>query len=43
MMTADEYLYVPIHHQMRPWAMKKNISTHHKSDDRAETRFVRID
>ncbi len=42
-MTADEYLYVPIHHQMRPWAMKKNISTHHKSDDRPETRFVRID
>jgi peptide/nickel transport system substrate-binding protein len=42
-MTADEALYVPIHHQMRPWAMKKNITTSHRSDDRPEARFARID
>ena len=42
-MTADEALYVPIHHQMRPWAMKKNITTSHRSDDRPEARFTRID
>ena len=41
--TADEALYVPIHHQMRPWAMKKNVSTVHRSDDRPEGRFTRID
>ena len=42
-MTADEALYVPIHHQMRPWAMKKNVSTIHRSDDRPESRFAKID
>ena len=42
-MTRDEAHYVPIHHQMRPWAMKKNIQTVHRSDDRPEARFTRID
>jgi peptide/nickel transport system substrate-binding protein len=42
-MTADEALYVPIHHQMRPWAMKKAVSTSHRSDDRPEARFTKID
>jgi peptide/nickel transport system substrate-binding protein len=39
----DEVLLIPIHHQMRPWAMKKNIQTVHRSDDRPEARFTRID
>jgi peptide/nickel transport system substrate-binding protein len=39
-LTAQNYYYVPIHHQMRPWAMKKNVSTLHKSDDRPESRFA---
>ncbi len=42
-MTADDYLYVPIHHQVRPWVMKKNVQTVHRSDDRPEARFTRID
>ncbi len=42
-MTADEALYVPLHHQMRPWAMKKNVSTVHRSDDRPEARFTKLD
>jgi len=42
-MTRDNYYYVPLHHQLRPWAMKKNVSTVHKSDDRPESRFARID
>ncbi|MGE0311166.1 MAG: ABC transporter substrate-binding protein [Lautropia sp.] len=41
-MTAENYHYVPIHHQMRPWAMKKSVSTVHKSDDRPESKFVTI-
>jgi peptide/nickel transport system substrate-binding protein len=41
--TADEALYVPIHHQMRPWAMKKNVTTVHRSDDRPEGRYARVD
>jgi peptide/nickel transport system substrate-binding protein len=42
-MTRDEAYYVPLHHQMRPWAMKKNVSTLHRADDRPEARFARID
>jgi len=40
--TRDSYYYVPLHHQLRPWAMKKNISTVHKADDRPESRFARV-
>jgi peptide/nickel transport system substrate-binding protein len=41
--TRDKYYYVPIHHQLRPWAMKKNVTTVHKADDRPESRFARVD
>lgn len=41
-MTAEQAYYVPIHHQMRPWAMKKNVSTVHRSDDRPEARFTSV-
>jgi len=41
--TRDNYYYVPLHHQLRPWAMKKNVTTVHKADDRPESRFARID
>jgi peptide/nickel transport system substrate-binding protein len=40
--TRDEFLYVPLHHQMRPWAMKKNVETVHRSDDRPEARFTSV-
>jgi len=36
----DEVLVIPIHHQMRPWAMKAGVSTVHRSDDRPEARFT---
>ena len=38
----DEVLFIPIHHQVRPWAMKKNVSTVHRSDDRPEGRFTTV-
>ncbi len=40
--TRDQYYYVPLHHQMRPWAMKKGVTTVYKSDDRPEARFAEI-
>ena len=40
--TRDEYLYVPLHHQLRPWAMKKNVETIHSSDDRPKARFTSV-
>ncbi|MCB2107910.1 MAG: ABC transporter substrate-binding protein, partial [Rhodobacteraceae bacterium] len=28
--TRDEVLLIPLHHQMRPWAMKTNVTTIHR-------------
>ncbi|HRI17208.1 MAG TPA: ABC transporter substrate-binding protein, partial [Burkholderiaceae bacterium] len=42
LLTRDEYLYVPLHHQMRPWAMKQNVTTIHRSDDRPEARYTTV-
>jgi peptide/nickel transport system substrate-binding protein len=38
----DEVLLIPIHHQMRPWAMKAGVTTVHRSDDRPEARFTTV-
>jgi peptide/nickel transport system substrate-binding protein len=38
--TKDEVLTIPLHHQMRPWAMKTGVTTIHRSDDRPEARFT---
>ncbi|MSQ49507.1 MAG: ABC transporter substrate-binding protein, partial [Betaproteobacteria bacterium] len=43
LITRDQYYYVPLHHQLRPWAMKRNVSTVHKADDRPESRFAKVD
>ncbi|MBI3156208.1 MAG: ABC transporter substrate-binding protein [Burkholderiales bacterium] len=40
--TRDELLLIPLHHQMRPWAMKKGVQTVHRSDDRPEARFTSV-
>ena len=40
--TKDELLVIPLHHQMRPWAMKQNVTTIHRSDDRPEVRFTTL-
>ncbi len=40
--TRDEHLLLPLHHQMRPWAMKPGVTTLHRSDDRPEARFTSV-
>ena len=40
--TRDEHYYVPLHHQLRPWAMKKNVSISHSADDRPQARFATV-
>ncbi|MFM7531472.1 MAG: ABC transporter substrate-binding protein [Rubrivivax sp.] len=40
--TRDEVLVIPIHHQVRPWAMKQSVTTIHRADDRPEARFTRL-
>jgi peptide/nickel transport system substrate-binding protein len=40
--TRDEAYYIPLHHQMRPWAMKKNVSISYSPDDRPQARFATV-
>jgi peptide/nickel transport system substrate-binding protein len=38
----DEHWLVPLHHQIRPWAMRAGVSTLHRPDDRPEARLTRL-
>lgn len=40
--TRDEVLLIPLHHQLRPWAMKAGVTTRYRVDDRPEPRFTTI-
>ena len=40
--TRDEVLLIPLHHQLRPWAMKSGVDTVYRVDDRPEARFTTI-
>jgi peptide/nickel transport system substrate-binding protein len=37
-MVRDQYYFVPLHYQLRPWAMKKNVTTIHRANDAPESR-----
>ena len=41
--VRDQHYFVPLHYQLRPWAMKKNVSTVYRANDAPESRFARID
>ena len=38
----DEALFIPIHHQIRPWAMKPGVDTIHRSNDYFEARYTTV-
>ncbi len=38
--VRDEFEFIPLHHQVRPWAMKKNVDTVYRANDRPEARFT---
>ena len=40
--TRDEVLLIPLHHQLRPWAMKRGVDTVYRNDDRPEARFTSV-
>ena len=40
--VRDQHYYVPLHHQMRPWAMKKGVSISYSPDDRPQARFATV-
>ena len=40
--VRDEHLFIPLHHQVRPWAMRSNVETMHRADDKPEARFTTL-
>jgi peptide/nickel transport system substrate-binding protein len=40
--TRDQYYYVPLHYQMRPWAMKQGVGIAYSIDDRPQARFATV-
>ena len=40
--VRDQAYYIPLHHQLRPWAMKKNVTTIHRANDAPESRFANV-
>jgi len=40
--ARDEVLVIPLHHQMRPWAMKKNVTMTHNSNDAPKMYYVTV-
>lgn len=40
--TRDEFFVIPLHHQVRPWAMKAGVTTLHRADDRPSARFTTV-
>ena len=40
---AADVGHLPLHQQVIPWAMRSNVSVHHRADNRLDTRWVKID
>jgi peptide/nickel transport system substrate-binding protein len=43
MMHNKEVMHIPLHNQVIPWAMRKNVNVVHRADNRLEMRWVKID
>ncbi|HEY0956054.1 MAG TPA: ABC transporter substrate-binding protein [Roseateles sp.] len=40
--TRDEVLFIPIHHQVRPWAMRAGVSIPHAANDAPQVRLATV-
>jgi peptide/nickel transport system substrate-binding protein len=43
MLHNKEVMHIPLHNQVIPWAMRKNVNVVHRADNRLELRWVKID
>jgi ABC-type transport system substrate-binding protein len=39
----QQVMHVPLHNQVIPWAMRKNVTVVHRADNRLDARWIRID
>jgi peptide/nickel transport system substrate-binding protein len=42
MLHQQDVGHIPLHHQIIPWAMRKNVNAVHRADNRVVTRWVTI-
>jgi len=40
--ARDEVLFIPIHHQVRPWAMKAGVTIPHSANDAPQARWATV-
>lgn len=40
---AAEFGHIPLHDQVIPWAMRKNVNVVHRADNRLRAAWVKID
>jgi peptide/nickel transport system substrate-binding protein len=38
----QDVVHIPLHNQVIPWAMKKNVTVHHRADNRVDIRWVTL-
>jgi|GEM_PF-4654418 len=38
----EQYYVIPLHHQIRPWAARKGVTTFHRVDDRPMPNWTTI-
>ncbi|MDP2985819.1 MAG: ABC transporter substrate-binding protein, partial [Hydrogenophaga sp.] len=41
-MQNEHVAHIPLHNQVRPWAMKKNIDVVHRADNRLDWRLIKV-
>jgi peptide/nickel transport system substrate-binding protein len=42
LLAHEDAAYIPLHNQIIPWAMKKNIDVVHRADNRLDWRLIRV-
>ncbi|MDI3383292.1 ABC transporter substrate-binding protein [Xenophilus aerolatus] len=42
-LSHEDVAYLPLHNQIIPWAMRKNIQAVHRADNRIDWRLVKVD
>jgi peptide/nickel transport system substrate-binding protein len=43
MLHNQQVMHIPLHNQVIPWAMRKNVSVVHRADNRLEAAWVKVD
>jgi peptide/nickel transport system substrate-binding protein len=42
LLSHQDVSHIPLHNQVIPWAMKKNVELHHRADNRIDMRDVKV-